>query len=164
MALSPVVALSSVHDVRAFECGDVEIDEFLRHRAAGEQAQGLSQVYVTAGGENRVLGYFTLSPVMVRVDAAVLERLAVGAVPYPQIGGFLLGRLGVDKSIQRSGVGEALVMRAAQLTKAEAAIVGGAFLAVDPKTDKLVQWYEKQDFRSLGGKTRRMVLSFRAVP
>lgn len=162
--LSPVVALDSAHRVQTFECGDAEIDEFLHRRAAAEQALGLSQVYVTAGAAHEVLAYFTLSPLTVRVDASLLERLAVGAVPYPQIGGFLLGRLGVDRSIQRRGIGEALVMRAAQIAKAEAAVVGGAFLAVDPKTDSLVRWYLKQDFRSLGGKTRRMVLPLRAVP
>ena len=164
MALSPVVPLEPAHRLQAFECGDLEIDEFLQHRAAGEQTLRLSQVYVTAGDSQQVLGYFTLSPIAVRVDASLLERLAVGGVPYPQIGGFLLGCLGVDKSIQRRGIGEALVMRAAQIAKAEAAVVGGAFLAVDPKTDSLMQWYAKQDFRSLGGKTRRMVLPLRAVP
>ncbi len=164
MVLSPVVTLEPAHQVQAFESGDPEIDEFLQRRAAGEQGLGLSQVYVTAGDAQQVLGYFTLSPIAVRVDASLLERLAVGGVPYPQIGGFLLGRLGVDRSIQRRGIGEALVMRAAQIAKAEAAVVGGAFLAVDPKTDALVKWYLKQDFRSLGGKTRRMVLPLRAVP
>ena len=88
----------------------------------------------------------------------------MGTVPYPAIGGFLLGRLGVQTSLQGKGVGEALVMRAAQIAKREAEVVGGVFLAVDPKTDRLVAWYSRQDFIRLGGQTRRMVLPLRLVP
>jgi hypothetical protein len=55
-------------------------------------------------------------------------------------------------------------MRAAQIAKREAAVVGGAFLAVDPKTDTLVRWYAGQEFVRLAEKTRRMVIPLRAVP
>jgi ribosomal protein S18 acetylase RimI-like enzyme len=76
----------------------------------------------------------------------------------------LLGRLGVDRSLQGQGIGEALVMRVAQLAKREAEVVGGAFLAVDPKTDRLLRWYERQEFSRLSTKTRRMVLLLKRVP
>ena len=58
----------------------------------------------------------------------------------------------------------ALVMRAAQIAKQEASIVGGMFLAVDPKDDRLVTWYAKQDFLRLGQRTRRMILPLGEVP
>jgi GNAT superfamily N-acetyltransferase len=156
--------LGPTHNVGSFACGDKDVDGFLHHLAMTEQALKLSQIYVSSSSDRNVLAYFTLSPVMVRVDSSLLQCLGVGTLPYPSIGGFLLGRLGVHCSLQRRGIGEALVMRAAQIAKREAKLVGGAFLAVDPKTDELVRWYSKQDFFSLGGKTRRMVLPFRLVP
>lgn len=162
--LSPVVPLTATHLVDGFACGDSNIDEFLRVRASVEQAAHFSQVYVTTNRAAEVMAYFTLSPVAVRVETALLQSLRVSSAPYPIIGGFLLGRLGVASSLQRRGIGEALVMRAAQIAKREAANVGGAFLAVDPKTEALVRWYAKQDFVRLGDKTRRMVLPLRAVP
>lgn len=168
--MSPIETLAPTHVVGAFACGDPQIDEFLRTRARIEQAARLSQVYVTVNSANEVLGYFTLSPVAIRVDGTLLAKLGIGTAPYPSLGGFLLGRLGVQSSMQRAGVGEALVMRAAQIAKHEAAVVGGAFLAVDPKGDdpvkaeKLVRWYTKLDFVRLGEKTRRMILPFSAVP
>lgn len=163
-SFSPLMPLGSTHHVGSFTCGDKDIDDFLHHRAMVEQALKLSQIYVSSSSEGNVLAYFTLSPVMVRVDSSLLQCLGVGSVPYPSIGGFLLGRLGVHRSLHRRGIGEALVMRAAQIAKHEAELVGGAFLAVDPKTDDLVRWYSKQDFFPLGGKTRRMILPFRSVP
>jgi hypothetical protein len=162
--LSSVVPLAPAHVVGAFACGDTDIDAFLHHRARAEQLAGFSQVYVTANAAREVVGYFTLSPITVRIEPELLSHLGVTSAPYAVIGGFLLGRLGVAITAQRRGIGEALVMRAAQLAKREAAVVGGAFLAVDPKTDSLVQWYARQEFVSLGAKTRRMILPLRAVP
>lgn len=156
--------LTPAHKVGAFTCGDAEIDRFLHDRAVIEQALRLSQVYVTVDADEAVCGYFTLSPLTVRVDPSFLDSLGVGAVPYPSIGGFLLGRLGVATDLQGRGIGEALVMRAAQIAKREVEFVGGVFLAVDPKDDRLVQWYSRQAFVALGGRTRRMVLPLRAVP
>lgn len=162
--LSPVVPLGATHVVGTFACGDSDLDDFLHLRASVEQAAHFSQVYVTTNHRGEVAAYFTLSPVGVRVEPALLQKLGASSTPYPVIGGLLLGRLGVASSLQRRGIGEALVMRAAQLAKREAAIVGGAFLAVDPKTDRLVAWYAKQDFVRLSEKTRRMVLALHAVP
>jgi hypothetical protein len=162
--LSPLVTLSSVHRTDDFFCGDQEIDAFLKMRATQEQHVGLSQVYVTTDSEHRVRGYFTISPLTVRIEPKLIETLELGDVPYPVVGGFLLGRLGVCMVLQGQGIGELLVMRAAQIAQREAAIVGGAFIAVDPKTEKLGRWYAKQEFIPLGKGSRRMILPLNRVP
>lgn len=168
--LSPIAPLAPTHEVGAFACGHADIDDFLKNRARVEQAAHLSQVYVTTNDANEVVAYFTISPVTVRVDGTLLNTLGIGSAPYPSLGGFLLGRLGVQSTLQGAGVGAALVMRAAQLVKREAEIVGGAFLAVDPKADdaskavRLVKWYADLGFVRLGERTRRMILPFSAVP
>lgn len=161
---SAVLPLAPTHKVGAFVCGNADIDHFLHDLATAEQSLGLSQVYVIADTASEVVAYFTLSPLTIRVEPTLLERLHIGAAPYPAIGGFLLGRLGVATRLQRQGIGEALVMRAAQIAKREARIVGGMFLAVDPKDERLATWYAKQDFAMLGPRTRRMVLPLRVVP
>lgn len=124
----------------------------------------LSQVYVTADSDQAVHGYFTLSPLTIRIDAVVLAALGLEGLPYSAIGGFLLGRLGVDLPLQGKGVGEALVIRAAQIAKQESERVGGAFLAVDPKSDRLIAWYARLEFIALGGRSGRMILPLTAIP
>lgn len=161
---SAIVPLALAHKAGAFVCGDADIDHFLHDLAVAEQALGLSQVYVVTDAANDVVAYFTLSPLAIRVEPALLERLRIGVAPYPAIGGFLLGRLGVATRLQCQGVGEALVMRAAQIAKREAKVVGGMLLAVDPKDERFATWYGRQDFAALGPRTRRMVLPLRAVP
>ena len=162
--LSAIVPLAPAHKVGAFACGDRDIDTFLRERAAAEQALRLSQVYVSTNDEDEVVAYFTLSPISARIDARLLEHIGAPGTAYSTIGGFLLGRLGVHEKLQRRGIGEALVMRAAQIAKHQAEIVGGVFVAVDPKTDRLATWYKKQDFVQLGAQSRRLVLPLRMVP
>lgn len=163
-SLSPVVPLAPAHALEGFRCGDEAIDGFLHDRARVEQALRLCQVYVTVDADDAVCGFFTLSPLTIRIEPALLRALGLPEVGYAALGGFLLGRLGVDRPWQGRGIGEALVMRAAQLAKREAAHVGGAFLAVDPKDDRLAGWYTRQGFVPLGGKGRRMALALRSVP
>lgn len=161
---SAVIPLELEHEVASFRCGNLEIDQFLHGQARLEQSLGLNQIYVTVGADRQVLGYFTLSPLTVRLEPALLKAMGVAVAPYPSIGGFLLGRLGVHINLQHQGIGEALVLRATQIAKQEAEVVGGVFLAVDPKTEALAQWYEKQDFTRLGPRTHRLFLSLRHVP
>jgi GNAT superfamily N-acetyltransferase len=158
-----VEGLAPTHKVGAFSCGDSEIDEYLHNLALVEQSQGLSRVYGLVD-RDEIRGYFTLSPISIRLDEALLTTLGLAAVPYPQIGGFLLGRLGVDKSLQGQGIGKALVARASQIAARQQPIVGGVFLAVDAKTDRLVAWYEELTFKRLSPTRRRLILPLGTVP
>ncbi len=94
----------------------------------------------------RIAGYFTLSPLSVQVTPAVLEQLGLQSVPYRAVGGYLLGRLGVASRLQGQGLGSALVAAAIKITKQARNDAGGVFLAIDPKNDKLLAWYERLDF------------------
>jgi len=161
-----VTPLAPTHEVGAFACGDKDIDSFIAVRARREQEQQLSQVYVMTATSNQVLAYFTLSPLSIRITPPLLERLGIGAIPYPLVGGYLLGRLGVDQSIAGNGIGSALTIHAARIARNQARHVGGVLLAVDPKTDRLVTWYEKLGFIRLAPPpgARRVILPFASIP
>jgi len=165
-ALAP---LTADHRVDDFTCGDrpgaSEIDDYLKTSALREQTAGLSAVWVatergTGSSPGRMVGYFTLSPLSIPLSAALLERAGLSNVPYRSVGGYLLGRLGVAAPLQGKGFGSVLVASAIRLARETRHDAGGAFLAVDPKNDGLVAWYEKLDFgfRRLDQGRRRMVL------
>src|SRR3712207_7845596 len=117
---------------------------------------------LAVGGEDgrSVIGYFTLSPLSIALDVRLLTALglAEGKIPYPQVGGYLLGRLGVHTSYQRQGIGEALVAIAVEHARRGRAEVGGVYIAVDAKTDRLVEWYERLGFRRLAPNRHRLVM------
>ncbi len=78
-------------------------------------------------------------------------------MPYLAVPGYLLGRLGVALKWQGKGFGEAIVAAAfgrAQHLATNAA--GGMFLVVDPKTERLAQWYEKLGFTRINPRKLRV--------
>lgn len=167
--MNPIAVLDDSHLVEKFASGDLAIDTFLHQRARIEQAQRLSQVYVTANGDHVVEGYFTLSPISIPIKMEVWQTLDIGETPfYRSIGGTLLGQLGVATNLQGQGIGEALVARAAQISKYAATIVGGVLLAVDPKDnanpERLKRWYAKLGFVAPDPRKNRMILSLNKVP
>lgn len=150
-----------------FACGATEnaraIAEYLKTQALAEHAAGLNSVTVMVDATaERVVGFFTLSPLSIPISPAVLGALGLEGAPYRSVGGYLLGRLGVDATLQGRGVGAALVTRAlAQAQLGREGGLGGAFLAVDAKDDRLVGWYETLGFRRLDPARRRVVRPLR---
>lgn len=168
----PLIQLAPHHNLQKFSSGDhpgaQEIDEYLKSSALAEQAAGLSSVWIAidsqpSEADSLVAGYFTLSPLSVPLTTVVLAQLGLQPVPYRAIGGYLLGRLGVASHLQRQSLGSALVASAIKIARQARGKAGGAFLAVDPKNDKLLGWYESLDFGfrrldSSSATKRRLVL------
>jgi len=168
----PLIQLASQHDVQKFSSGDhpgaQDIDEYLKSSALVEQAAGLSSVWIAIDSrssepDSTVAGFFTLSPLSVPLTAVVLAQLGLQHVPYRAVGGYLLGRLGVASHLQGQNLGAALVAAAIKMARKAHNEAGGVFLAVDPKNDKLLEWYERLDFGfhrldSSSAMKRRLVL------
>ena len=148
--------LTATHAVAVFVSGNDEIDGYLHDRALAEQTQGLATVYVAIDRADVGVGFFTLSPVNLRVDANLAQLLAARNAPYPQLGGYLLGRMGVDQRSQKQGVGGALVAMALEIARSQRANVGGVFVAVDPKTEALCDWYERFGFAVIDPQRTRL--------
>lgn len=165
----PLVQLAADHDVRGFTSGNrpgsIEIDEYLKTSALAEQTAGLSQVWIaidskTRTSEGRIAAYFTLSPLSIPLTPAVLDTLGLGSAPYRAVGGYLLGRLGVAAHLQGRDLGRGLVAAAIKIARSVRSQVGGVFLAIDPKNEKLLAWYEQLDFgfQKLDPAKRRIIL------
>lgn len=152
--------LGAHHPIAQFASGNAAIDAYLQTSALAEQQMGLSRITVALDpkAQDAVIGFLTLSPLSIRIDPGVLAALGLAAVPYPAVGGYLLGRLGVDRRYQRRGIGAALVAVAVAQARHGQATTGGAFLGVDAKDDALLAWYERLGFVRLGSHTRRVVL------
>jgi GNAT superfamily N-acetyltransferase len=146
--------LSETHAIDAFTCGTrpgaAEIDRYLRESALTEQAAGLASVWVVedvsaSTREDQLVGVFTLSPVSVRISPDLLAAMGIAA-PYAQIGGWLLGRMGLSIRHQGQGYGRLLVATAVRTAREWREQTAGVLLAVDPKNAKLRQWYLDLDF------------------
>ncbi len=165
----PLVQLASNHNVHSFTCGhhpgSSEIDEYLKVSALAEQTAGLGQVWIAThpqadNSDRFIAAYFTLSPLSIPLNPSVLQTLGLESAPYRAIGGYLLGRLGVAAHLQGQSLGPVLIAAAIKIARQARTEVGGAFLAVDPKNDKLLGWYESLGFgfRKLDPGKSRIIL------
>lgn len=134
--------LTPGHDVRSFDSGEPVLNEWLRRRAAQNEASGASRTYVVCI-DNRVVGYYSLAV------GAVTHEQAPGRVkrnmPQP-IPAMVLGRLAVDREFQGKGIGRGLLKDAVLRTSQAAAIAGIRVLLVHAISDSAKRFYEAYGF------------------
>ncbi len=118
--LSTPEPLASHHQIAAFDSGVPSLDEWLKRRAAQNQASGASRTFVSCEG-NTVAGYYALASSAV-AQAAVSGRIRRNMPdPLPVV---VLGRLAVATPYQRQGLGRALFQDAARRTIHAAQAIG----------------------------------------
>ena len=131
------------HPIDAFDCGQEDLNQWLRKHALQNQGAGAAQTYVGLVGEV-VIGYYSLAVGQIEYNDAP-ERLRKGLARHP-VPIMLLARLAVDKNWQKKGVGRALLRDAVLRTMQAADIAGIRALAVHAKDEQARRYYEQFDF------------------
>jgi GNAT superfamily N-acetyltransferase len=138
--------LANRHDVSRFaNGGHPSLDQWLRERA--RQSEGLSaRTYVICPNDeaNRVVGYFSISAAVEQragLPTAKLRRGLPDQVPL-----LLIGRLAVDASWHRRGVGSALLVDALRRCLAASEVVGVRGVVAHAVDDAAVGFYERHGF------------------
>ncbi|MHB1532770.1 GNAT family N-acetyltransferase [Acidithiobacillus sp.] len=134
--------ISKAHDHAAFDCGEAELNEFLRRHARQSHEKGGAKTFVATpiGDDKRVLGFYSLSPASIdyaHTPALVKKGLARYDVPV-----FRLGRLAVDKTVQGHGLGGQLLLIAGHRCILAATEIGGIALLIDAKNERVAAWYK----------------------
>ena len=133
--------LAKHHERASFDCGDADLNLYLQRYARQNHESGVAKCFVAspADAPARVLGFYTLSPASIeysRTPSLARKNLARYDVPV-----FRLGRLAVDKNVQKRGLGAGLLLRAAARCIRVAEEVGGVALLVDAKDERAALWY-----------------------
>jgi GNAT superfamily N-acetyltransferase len=156
--------LAAHHDRRSFRCGHDALDRYLREQASQDVRRGIARVFVAvaAASPDRVLGFFTLSATS--ITASQLPREIARRLPRHPVPAALLGRLAVDRSIARRGLGGILLADAIKRTLLASTTVAIAVIVVDPIDEAARSFYAAHGFRSLEGPERRLFLTLPARP
>jgi GNAT superfamily N-acetyltransferase len=140
--LSAPEKLSPNHDLSQFQCGEPALDDWLKKRALQNEDIGASRTYVVCVG-GRVVAYYALAA------GAVAHIAAAGRVrrnmpdPVPVI---VIGRLGINQSMQGQGLGPALLRDAVLRTLQAAEIAGIRAILVHAISERAKRFYEKWGF------------------
>jgi len=142
LRISAPEKLTVEHDLSRFQCGEPELDDWLKRRALTNEEHGASRSYVVCVGQ-RVVGYYALA-----VGAAA-HTLSPGRVrrnmpnPVPVM---VIGRLGIDLSFQERGIGSGLLKDAVLRTVQAAEIAGIRAILVHAISESAKRFYEKSGF------------------
>jgi hypothetical protein len=135
----PIVELlQSHHDRAGFDCGNTSLNNFLQHQARQNMDRnvGVTHVVVELKGDTKILGYYTLVTRTVDREVIPAKRL-----PSGPIGVVLLGKLAVDISAQRRGLGKRMLIRSMKQTLSAATEVGIFALVVHAIDETAKEWY-----------------------
>ncbi|MFJ2365945.1 GNAT family N-acetyltransferase [Pseudomonas sp. NPDC087697] len=145
LELSAPVKLNETHDLDAFDCGEDSINEYLKKKAIKAQIAKTATVFVVCIKDTgTVVGYYTLSNGMI-MRANVVPKKAQRNSPdqHPIT---ILGRMGVCKTLQGTGLSLDLIQDAVLRALTASEDVASTALVVHPLNDRLVGLYEKAGF------------------
>ncbi len=151
-------AIGKSQDRKSFDCGDTEMNDFLRRFARQSHEQNASKTFCaiddTAPG--RILGFYTITPSAVaheRVPPTMSRGLARHDVP-----GYKLARLATDLVVAGRGLGGQLLAAAALRCLRTAREVGGVLLIIDAKSERAAKWYASYGAEPLADKPLTLVI------
>jgi len=147
------------HDASRFDCGQPELDDWLRLRALNNEASGASRTYVICA-EGRVVGYYALATGAVARAAATGKARRQMPDPIPVM---IIGRLAVDTGCQGNGLGYGLLRDALLRTLQVAKQAGIRAVLLHAMTADAKRFYLRAGFQESPLDPRTMMITIAVV-
>jgi GNAT superfamily N-acetyltransferase len=129
--------LAAHHALDSFDSGVASLDDWLKRRAAGNQASGAARTYVVCDA-GQAVGYYTLAADAVAAVAATGRVRRNMPDPVPVV---VLGRVAIARSHQGQGLGRALFQDAARRVMHAADAIGIRALLVHALSEEAKAFY-----------------------
>ncbi len=130
------------HSIEGFDCGDSTLNWWLANKARPNQAESSSRTWVVTDGK-RVIAFYASSTAVILRSAATRRAARNQPDPLPAL---LLGRLAVDVTQQRRGLGSALLKHFILKSLEVAEITGVRVLLVHAKDADAAAFYRRYGF------------------
>lgn len=156
-------AIGKQHARDSFDCGEIELNEYLRRFARQSHEKGASKTFVAVSknDDKTILGFYSLSPASLEITRAPASlRKGLGRYELPV---FRLGRLAVAVAFQGHGLGGQLLLAAGKRCIRAASEVGGVALLIDAKNEKVTEWYVKYGAVPLNDTPLSLLLSLETL-
>jgi GNAT superfamily N-acetyltransferase len=142
MTLSAPQPINDIHEIGLFDSGVPALDDWLRRRARANQASGASRTYVVCE-QSRVVAYYALAAGGVDINTAPgrVRRNMPDPVPIS-----VLGRLAIERTHQKRGLGRVLVQDASKRVLQAADIIGIRGIVVHAISEEAKEFYLAMGF------------------
>lgn len=137
--------LTRDHDRAAFDCGNSELNQYLRKTARQHTEKGISRTFVLVDESkpSEILGFFTLASCEILVEKLPQKH----AKKYPlRAPAAKLARLAVAKNRQRQGLGAHMMVNAIERVLEVSEHLGIIGFFVDAKNKRAKAYYEQFGF------------------
>ncbi len=140
--LSAPQPLANQHQFAGFDSGEPTLDDWLKRRAAKNQANGSSRTYVVCEGDT-VIGYYCLAAGAIGHAEAPSTMKRNRPDPIPVL---VLGRLAIQKDHHQMGIGTALLNDAIRRAVQAADIAGVTALLVHAISEQARRFHLSRGF------------------
>ena len=149
--------LGPQHDRDSFDCGQPDLEDYLKRIARQHADKGVSRTYalVDDAQQNIILGYVTLA--LCEVMPERLPPKFAKKYAHP-VYGVKLARLAVSRTRQREGLGQLMMLHAMDRSLAVAETAGIAGFFVDAKDGAAQKYYLRYGFLPLTDDPLRLFL------
>lgn len=146
---------------KAFSCGEEDLDRYLKEKANKHHAT-VTIVWILYDTQaEAIAGYYTLSNASVALNGLPPD-LARGLPSYP-VPVTLLGMMAVDRTYQKQGLGEELILDALHRTLIASRAIGSFAMMVDARYEASRPFYFKYGFLPFPKDELRLVLPMTTI-
>ena len=147
-------SLADHHRLDTFECGQADLERWLKQSAAHAQAMRTARTFVWHGGDRHIVAYFSLAAHLVQ-KSGLPKHLARGAPDA--IPAVMLARLALHRSLHGQGLGGELLWDALSRAVAASEIAGARMVVVDAIDASVAGFYAHHGFAPVPGQPLRLV-------
>lgn len=140
------VQIQKRHKRSEFDCGNDELNQYLRRYARQNDVKGINKTFVATQPDTPLVidGYYTISSSVINflsLPGDVAQKLPAYPVPAA-----LIGRLAVDVSCQGEGLGTELLINALLRIVRASSEIGIYAVRVDAIDERAKQFYQLHEF------------------
>jgi GNAT superfamily N-acetyltransferase len=148
-----LVLLTADHDLTGFDCGNEQLDSWLRDHALASQRADIARTYLVLECET-VVAYVSLTTGSIRPETAP-KRYARGMPRHP-LPTILIARLAVDHRSQGNRLGSRLLAEALRRAVQASDVAAARLVVVDAIDDRAAAFYRRWGFIDVPENPRRL--------
>lgn len=157
-----IAILDKNHNRKTFSCGIDSLDKYFHERASQDSRKRIAVTYILEDEDTNKVGYYTLSAATIEL-IALPEEIRKKLPSYPCIPATLIGRLAIDNSYKKRGLGEIMLVDALKSCYHASLKVASFAVVVDAINNSAEKFYKKYGFLNLTSNSPRLFLPMTVI-